>query len=243
MKKDKKSNAKIDILFIIDGNGTAPSIIKSCQNNLEDYIIDLSRKYSRIIFKYGFILYHTIEYPDDQCKIMYFDDEIENISIFIDEIDEYQNNKQSTSKGKQRSEVSDYAGALFHALNLPWCDGKKIIFWISDSSAYGKKYCGSDEYQEEEQKLDHFTQLLACKKFNLITISLNEKAEKTFKEMKKIYNFYSPGYFMINSISNEKTVADLFFESSQELIDKLYHIESYSSYFPYKFEALTDDLI
>lgn len=126
MKKDRKSNQKIDILFIIDGNGTAPSIIKSCQNKLEDYMIDLSRKYSTIIFKYGFILYHTIEYRDDQFKIMYFDNEIENISIFIDEIDEYKN---STSKEKQKNEVGDYAGALFHALDLPWCDGKKIIFF------------------------------------------------------------------------------------------------------------------
>lgn len=89
--------------------------------------------------------------------------------------------------------------------------GKRSFFLISDSSAYGKKYCGSDEHQEEEQKLDHFVQILACKRINLICISLNEKAEKTFKEMKKNYDLNPPGYFMVNSITDDKSVADIFF--------------------------------
>lgn len=90
----------------------------------------------------------------------------------------------------------DYVGALSNAFEkLSWNDKYKIIVWIADGPAHGKRFCGLQNHQEEESKLLPLIKKLARDEFYFIGIYYNERTLKTFEEMKNIYEQNKGKYF------------------------------------------------
>ena len=87
----------------------------------------------------------------------------------------------------------DWVGALDIELNdISWRDkSKKIIVWIADANAHGKKYCGYNNHQEEEKKLEPLVKQMV--KDNIYFIGINirksgdEGCRRNFNEIERIY--------------------------------------------------------
>ena len=122
------------------------------------------------------------KYPINKNVPIPFKEDIEQL---IEEI-----MKVESDGGNDKPE--DWVGALSCALNdLDWHDGsKKWIVWISDANAHGKRFCGYDNHNEEEEKLVDIIKTLARENFYFIGINVIKKddgCKKTLQELKKIY--------------------------------------------------------
>lgn len=75
--------------------------------------------------------------------------------------------------------------------DLEWRkDSKKCIIVISDANAHGKRFCGIDNHNEEEDKLVDITKTLAKENFYFIGINViknDDGCKKTLEVMRKIY--------------------------------------------------------
>lgn len=129
--------------------------------------------------------YDKDAFPIDKNVFIPFTDEIENLISELSKVE----------CGGGDDEPEDWVGALNLALNeLEWRKrSKKIIVWISDSNAHGKRFCGFDNHNEEEIKMNYLVEMIANREINFLGINLikNNKGdgcEKTLNEMKKIYD-------------------------------------------------------
>lgn len=115
--------------------------------NIEDYengIKERTEKYDRE------------SYPFDKNVAIHFTNNIEDL---INEL-------EKVECGGGNDDAEDWVGGLNCALyDLEWRkNSRKLIMWISDSNAHGKKFCGFDNHNEEEIKLEKLIQQVAEKK-------------------------------------------------------------------------------
>jgi hypothetical protein len=97
----------------------------------------------------------------------------------------------SATGGKDGPE--DYVGAIQKILNLDWRPtARHGIVWIADAPAHGRRFCGYDNHQEEEAKLEPLVKQLAGLKTTFRGFSLDGGASVTFEEMEKIYKATDP---------------------------------------------------
>ena len=87
----------------------------------------------------------------------------------------------------------DWVGALQLAFNdLEWRDNcKKCIIWIADANAHGMKFCGYDNHNEEESKLQLLVERMAKEKISFLGINIvkgdDEGCRLTLQKMREIY--------------------------------------------------------
>lgn len=133
----------------------------------------------------------------------------ENINVAIDlvaDINKLINELKKIDCDGGHDEPEDWVGALDLALNyISWRDNsKKIIIWISDSNAHGRRYCGFNNHQEEESKLEPLVKQMAKSNiyFKGINIVRNDDngCRMTLNEMKKIYDANKGKAFVIQDI-------------------------------------------
>lgn len=93
----------------------------------------------------------------------------------------------------------DWVGALQTALyELKWHEeSRKCIIWISDANAHGKRFCGFDNHNEEEPKMEPLVRRLAEEKIDFIGINViksesNNGCHQTLQEMKTMYESFLP---------------------------------------------------
>ena len=118
-----------------------------------------------------------------------------NVSIQFTDMENLTSELQKVECGGGNDEPEDWVGALNLALHdLEWdLKGIKIIVWISDSNAHGKRFCGFDNHNEEEIKLKYLVENMFDQKINFLGINLiknhkNSGCEMTLNEMKKIFD-------------------------------------------------------
>lgn len=110
-----------------------------------------------------------------------------NIESLIDEI------KKVESNGGN-DDPEDWAGALKCALNeLEWGEGsERCIVWIADANAHGRRYCGYDNHNEEERKLQPSIEEAAEKRIHFIGINvtkgIDDGCKRTLEEIRDIYS-------------------------------------------------------
>lgn len=110
----------------------------------------------------------------------------------------------------------DWVGALTLALeDLSWREkSKKCIIWISDANAHGKRYCGYDNHNEEEPKLEPLVRQMANNNIYFVGINItiydDVGCQRTLNEMREIYSDeYDSRCFIIENFkpSYEEIVA------------------------------------
>lgn len=194
--KTKRTKA-MDVLFMIDATGSMANTIQAAHDKAEDLAFDLQISNRTASFKFGCICYRDpVDAPADVHQVFDFDEEIENLATFLEDV--------KASGGGDGPE--DYVGALNEAFNnLSWRDkSKRAIIWIADAPAHGQRYCGKPNHQEEEPKLQPLVERLASEQYYFVGISLNGGADKTFSEMKSIYEDNAGKSFKIESFTPEK---------------------------------------
>lgn len=191
-----KRTKEMDVLFMIDATKSMASTIQAAHDKAEDLAFDLNVSNRKALFNFGCICYRDpIDAKKDVHEIFDFSPEIEDLANFLEGV--------KASGGGDKPE--DYVGALNLAFTkLHWRSGKKAIIWIADAPAHGKRYCGKENHQEEEPKLEPLVQRLAEENFYFVGISLKNGADKTFNEMKAIYDDCGGKSFTIESFTPEK---------------------------------------
>ena len=80
--------------------------------------------------------------------------------------------------GAGNDDPEDWVGAIDLALNqnmTKWERGsKKLIVWITDANAHGRKFCGFENHQEEESKLEPYFEELARRDIHFIGINIQK---------------------------------------------------------------------
>lgn len=218
--KTKRTKA-MDVLFMIDATGSMANTIQAAHDKAEDLAFDLNISNRTALFRFACICYRDpVDAPADSHQIFDFDEEIENLATFLEDV--------KASGGGDGPE--DYVGALNEAFKLSWREGsKRAIIWIADAPAHGQKYCGRSNHQEEEPKLEPLVKKLAQDRYYFVGISLNNGADRTFTEMKSIFeNNYEKDPdkeipFRIESFSPEKgneikRIAETMAESTKGIV-------------------------
>lgn len=96
----------------------------------------------------------------------------------------------------------DWVGALNCALHeLEWRkNSKKCIIWIADANAHGKRFCGYDNHNEEEDKLPPLVKEMAEKQIYFAGINImkdnDDGCRLTLHEIKDIYLSFNGPYFV-----------------------------------------------
>lgn len=222
--KTKRTKA-MDVLFMIDATGSMANTIQAAHDKAEDLAFDLQISNRTASFKFGCICYRDpVDAPADVHQVFDFDEEIENLATFLEDV--------KASGGGDGPE--DYVGALNEAFNnLSWRDkGKRAIIWIADAPAHGQKYCGKANHQEEEPKLQPLVERLASEQYYFVGISLNGGADKTFSEMKAIYENNGGKSFKIESFTPEKgnevdRIASTMAESTKGVVSEMIKEEDF----------------
>ena len=136
----------------------------------------------------------------------------ENINVAIDlvaDIDKLITELEKVECKAGNDEPEDWVGALDMALHdISWRnESKKLIVWIADANAHGKKYCGYNNHQEEERKLDPLVKEMAKNNYYFIGINImrgkDRGCENTLNEIEKIYRKHHGKSFIIQNIEVE----------------------------------------
>lgn len=134
----------------------------------------------------------------------------ENINVAIDlvaDTDKLITELEKIECKSGHDEQEDWAGALDIALNdISWRnESKKLIVWIADANAHGKRYCGVENHQEEESKLEPLVVKMARSNIYFIGINIRKGKDSgcqmTLQEMKKIYQRNGGKSFNIETIN------------------------------------------
>ena len=186
----------MDVLFVIDATGSMANTIQAAHDKAEDLAFDLQISNRTALFKFGCVCYRDpVDAPADVHQVFDFDEEIENLATFLEDV--------KASGGGDGPE--DFVGALNESFNsLSWRDGKRAIIWIADAPAHGQRYCGAPNHQEEEPKLEPLVARLGKEHYYFVGLSLNGGADRTFSEMKAIYEANGGQSFKVESFSPDK---------------------------------------
>lgn len=139
--------------------------------------------------------FDNVKYPEDI-----------NVAIdLIPDIEKFVNELAKIECKAGHDEPEDWAGALDMALNdISWRDrSKKLIVWIADSNAHGRRFCGFNNHNSEENRFVKLISEMARSEIYFIGVNVmknDEGCQRTLNEMKKIYESNGGKSFIINRL-------------------------------------------
>lgn len=162
--KPTRRTKKADILFIVDIVNIDQSILLFLKDKIEELAFDFRRSQRTFLFRFGCVFYRASN--SDNEKVFDFNEEIEELASFLDDI---QINDKST-------EQISYVKQLNKAFNLSWNDGKKIIIWIANKP--------SDDTKQD--MIESFGRL-ARDDYFLLVLNISGHLNKSFEEIRNIF--------------------------------------------------------
>jgi Mg-chelatase subunit ChlD len=187
-----KRDKKMDIVFVLDATGSMANTIAAARDKVADLAFDLHVHNRTGDFRYASICYRDpVDAKADKHEVFDLTDNAENLSEWLETI-------KATGGGDG---PEDFVGALELAFrSISWREGsKRALIWIADAPAHGKRYCGFDNHQEEEPKLEPLVARLGNEKYYIVGMSLNGGANVSFAAMKAIYESHGGPSFVIES--------------------------------------------
>lgn len=195
-KRIKEAN----VLFIIDSTKCNKSIIHSIYEKVEDIAFDYRISNRRAEFLFSSICYTDVGKP----IICNFTD-LENLSSFLEKTEGVINDLP----GNEITTPVNYVDLLITGYRmLLGREGKRLIVWIASRPAQGKKFCGENGHENEEEELIHIVKELSNDRIYFHGLFLNERTKKTFDEMELIYEFSRN--FIVRSFDESEYIIDLF---------------------------------
>jgi hypothetical protein len=188
---------KMDVVFVLDATGSMANTIEAARTKVADLAFDLHINQRDADFRWGCVCYRDpVDVPSDKHEIFDLDGNAESLGDFLEGIKVY-----GGGDGPE-----DFVGALGLATTrMSWRDGsKRALIWIADAPAHGAKYCGANNHQEEEPKLEPLVRAIAAERYYFVGMSLNNGADRSFAAMKAIYEAGGGPSFHVESFSPEK---------------------------------------
>lgn len=173
----------MDIVFILDATGSMAKTIQAARDKVEDLAFDLHIHNRRGDFNYGCICYRDpVDVATDVHQVFNLCANAEELGTWLEDIKVY-----GGGDGPE-----DFVGALEKLFNeIKWRTGgnnRRAVIWIADAPAHGRRYCGRENHQEEEPKLEPLIVKLAKDGYYFVGLSINGGADRSFREMKNIYD-------------------------------------------------------
>jgi hypothetical protein len=171
--------------------------IAAARDKASDLVFELHIRQRDANFWWGCICYRDpVDVPGERHKVFALDADVKNLSTWLGDI-------RATGGGDG---PEDFVGAIMCALErIEWREGsKRALIWMADAPGHGRRYCGIDNHQEEEPKLEPLVQQLAREQFYFVGLSLNGGADRSFKAMKEIYDSNEGKSFIIESFTPNK---------------------------------------
>jgi hypothetical protein len=177
---------ELDLVLVIDATGSMSPAIKA----VHDHALNLASTFRinrSLQLRIACICYRDpIDSPEDIHEIHEFNPSVRQLQTFLKGI-------QATGGGDG---PEDYVGAINALRSLQWrSTANHAIAWIADANAHGRRYCGHQNHQEEESKLEPLVIEMIKMKVKIQGFSIKGKANRTFSEMEKIYQAINPGLF------------------------------------------------
>lgn len=186
----------MDIVFVIDATGSMRPTLQAAREKVEDLAYDLHIHQRTADFNYGCICYRDpVDLATDVNDMFDIAPNAEDLGTWLEDIKAY-----GGGDGPE-----DFVGALNMLFDkITWREGPKnrrAVIWIADAPAHGRRYCGRRNHQEEEPKLEPLTKKLAEEGYYFVGLSLNGGADRTFREMKAIYEANGGKSFVVESFN------------------------------------------
>jgi hypothetical protein len=187
---------KMDVVFVIDATGSMASAIAAARDKACDLAFDLHIHEREADFAWGCVCYRDpVDSPTDAHQVFDLTKDAEALTTWLEDI-------RATGGGDG---FEDFVGAIQMALTrISWRGGKRALIWIADAPAHGRRWCGTENHQEEEGKLEPLVRRLAQEEFYMVGLSLNGGADRTFSEMKAIFEACRGKPFNTESFSPEQ---------------------------------------
>jgi hypothetical protein len=171
--------------------------IAAARDKASDLAFDLHIHERDADFTWGCVCYRDpVDRPEERHEVFDLDKEAENLATWLEDI-----KPEGGGDGPE-----DFVGA-FRAVfeRITWREGsKRALTWMADAPAHGRRYCGIDNHQEEEPKLEPLVEQLARDQYYFVGLSLHPGADRTFAAMKEIYESTGGRAFSVESFSPER---------------------------------------
>jgi hypothetical protein len=138
----------------------------------------MSETYDNISFRFGAVAYR--DYVDAGTKAVKcdFTKDIYELERWINAVD-----LQSGGDGPE-----DWVDGMSTLLSLSWDQGSlRSVCWIADSPAHGRRWCGYENHQSEEGKLEPLIRSLQRSGAVFLGLDLQAGAGVTFAEMQRVW--------------------------------------------------------
>ena len=185
-----------DIVYMIDSTGSMANWIGAAHDRCINISEELKEKFPYLDFYFGGIFYRDpIDSKTDKHEVFDLTNDMESLK----------GNFNLIKADGGGDEEEDWVGAYEKSINsINWKDGTKLIIHIADAPAHTKEYCGRDNHEEEDGKLQTILRICANKDIKIISFAINTGAEKSFKVCEEYYKEYN-GFYKIFSFDEAKT--------------------------------------
>lgn len=179
-----------DVIFVCDATKSAEQFFHDIKEKSEDAAFEFRISNRRHSFSYASICYREGVEP----FYFDFDEEIEHMADFYESIPQ-------AAADLSPSSSFDFSAPLGLAIDelSPRDTRRKVVVWLAAGSARGSRFSGEEciSNKSEEAKLESQIKRLAEDGIWFLGVYFNEKAEKTFDEMREIYVKYGGPKFMV----------------------------------------------
>ena len=201
-----------DIIYMIDATGSMIDWIDACVDRCVNLSTELKEMHPNIDFFFGGIFYRDpIDSFEDKHEVFDLTKDVNDLKFKFGNIKPYGGG----------DEPEDWVGAYKKAINdINWKDGTKLIIHFADCPAHTKEFCGEENHEEENGKLQIMLESCSKKDIKIISIPVKSNAKKCFQECEKYYTKYNGFYKILNFDDSKSTdVHDLFSDFVKEAVE------------------------
>ena len=188
----------MDIVFVIDATGSMSASIQAARDKAVDLAFDLHIHNRDALFSFGCVCYRDpVDSSDDEHEVFDLVDQSQS-----EELEDWLGTQEAKGGGDG---PEDYVGAFDCIFNrIHWREGsKRALIWIADAPAHGERYCGRENHQEEEPKLQPLVAKIAEEGYYFVGLNIHGGATQTFREMKAIYDSKGGRSFVVQDLNPE----------------------------------------
>jgi hypothetical protein len=173
------SGSQTDVLFVIDATSSMAGALKGAHDRAASIASDLREEHPDTDFRFGSVCFRDpVDCSCDCHEVCQFTPDINRLVAFFSSV--------QASGGGDAPE--DWVGALSLALSkVSWSRGARILVFIADAPAHGRRFCGSVNHQREEGKLPPLVRKLAAQQIQVQALSLGPYPQQSFDECERIY--------------------------------------------------------
>jgi serine/threonine protein kinase len=174
---------ELDLVFAIDATRSMRFVIRAA-HDYAGQIVEQLRRNRRLDLRIGSVCYRDpVDNEGDQHQTHPFNNSVVAFQRFLTTVEPI--------GGGDIPE--DYVGALSALLALEWrSTARRVVVWITDAPAHGRRFCGRANHDEEEPKLDPLVRRLVELKTAFRAFATRRRARRTFTEIAKIYEEVDP---------------------------------------------------